>query len=127
MINYLTKLQNKRGNYPKQVLLQDNIKDKLVTAGIIHRKLYQHVLTVCAYIVKQPLNQNSGQSLKPQQFRLYLSIHRIFWQGKTESFSKNCRIFGQFQNKQVSCGAFFRTHLTHFMSAFGHSCRDSSL
>ena len=25
VINYLTKLQNKRGNYPKQVLLQDNI------------------------------------------------------------------------------------------------------
>ena len=43
----LNKLQNKRGNYPKQVLLQDNLKDKLVTAGIIHRKLYRHVLTVC--------------------------------------------------------------------------------
>ena len=57
LINYLTKLQNKRGNYPKQVLLQDNIKDKLVTAGIIHRKLYRPV----AYIVKQLLNQNSGQ------------------------------------------------------------------
>ena len=42
MINYLTKLQNKQGNYPKQVLLQDNIKDKLITAGIIHRKLYRH-------------------------------------------------------------------------------------
>ena len=60
VINYLTKLQNKRGNYPKQALLQDNIKDKLVTAGIIHRKLYRQVLTVCAYIVKQLLNQNSG-------------------------------------------------------------------
>ena len=48
----LNKLQNKQGNYPKQVLLQDNIKNKLVIAGIIHRKLY---------IVKQLLNQNSGQ------------------------------------------------------------------
>ena len=53
MINYLIKLQNKRGNYPKQVLLQDNIKDKLVTAGIIHRKLYQQVLTVCVYLASE--------------------------------------------------------------------------
>ena len=55
------------------------------------------------YIVKQLLNQNSGQLLKPQQFRLYLLIHRIFWHDKAESFSS---FFAQLQNKQVSYGAF---------------------